>query len=115
MHDKTNNTYWCRWHACRITTTGLVVVHPPKSVQVATTRHPWKGIAASAGEGARWLVDRLTIDHDTEPTLAEVKHARTPRLTAPSSDSSRITRGATSFHSVEGVELELFRWPPSGR
>ncbi len=34
---------------------------------------PEKGIASSAGEAARWLVDHLIIDQDAIPTLVEVK------------------------------------------
>ena len=32
-----------------------------------------KGIAETAGEGARWAVDHLLVDQDARPTLAEVK------------------------------------------
>ena len=32
-----------------------------------------KGIAESAGEGARWALDHLLVDQDARPTLAEVK------------------------------------------
>ena len=39
-----------------------------------------KGIAASAGEGARWSVDHLIIDQDAVPTLAEVKRGSNPEI-----------------------------------
>ena len=39
-----------------------------------------KGIAASAGEGARWAVDHLIIDQDAVPTLAEVKRGSNPEI-----------------------------------
>ena len=39
-----------------------------------------KGIAASAGEGARWSVDHLIIDQDAVPTLAEVKRGSSPEI-----------------------------------
>lgn len=39
-----------------------------------------KGIAASAGEAARWSVDHLIIDQDAVPTLAEVKRGSNPEI-----------------------------------
>ena len=39
-----------------------------------------KGIAASAGEGARWSVDHLIIDQDAVTTLAEVKRGSNPEI-----------------------------------
>ena len=39
-----------------------------------------KGIAESAGEGARWSVDHLIIDQDAVPTLAEVKRGSNPEI-----------------------------------
>ena len=39
-----------------------------------------KGIAASAGEAARWAVDHLIIDQDAVPTLAEVKRGSNPEI-----------------------------------
>ena len=39
-----------------------------------------KGIAPSAGEGARWSVDHLIIDQDAVPTLAEVKRGSNPEI-----------------------------------
>ena len=39
-----------------------------------------KGIAASAGEGARRSVDHLIIDQDAVPTLAEVKRGSNPEF-----------------------------------
>ena len=32
-----------------------------------------KGIAESAGKGARWALDHLLVDQDARPTLVEVK------------------------------------------
>ena len=39
-----------------------------------------KGIAETAGEGARWSVDHLLVDQDARPTLAEVKRGWNPEI-----------------------------------
>ena len=39
-----------------------------------------KGIAETAGAGARWALDHLIVDQDAVPTLAEVKRGSNPEI-----------------------------------